>query len=72
MVVASLNPFGEEFEHVQKHFLAKFLQVKKKTPYTPSYFLRRDHFPFMAMEKVVERKVQKVPHINFLEMRGTH
>ena len=53
----------KEFENVQKHFLTKFLQVKKQTPYT--LLLETGLLPIeiMAMERVVEYmvKVQKSP-----------
>ena len=50
----------KEFENVQKHFLTKFLQVKKQTPHT---VLEIGSLPIeiMVMERVVEfmLKVQK-------------
>ena len=52
----------EAFENVQKHFLTKFLQVKKQMPYT---LLETGSLPIdiMAMERVFEYilKVQKGP-----------
>ena len=34
----------KEFENIQKHFLTKFLQVKKQTPYThPRHYLGEKH-----------------------------
>ena len=52
----------KEFENVQKHFLTKFLQVKKQTPYT---LLETGSLPIeiLTMERVVEYmlKVQKCP-----------
>ena len=52
------------FENVQKHFLTKFLQVKKQTPYT-LLLLETGSLPIeiMAMERVVAYmfKVKKSP-----------
>ena len=64
----------KEFENVQKHFLTKFLQVKKQTPYT-LLLLETGSLPIeiMAMERVVEYmlKVQKSPsHQQLLELHG--
>ena len=53
----------KEFENVQKHFLTKFLQVKKQTPY--ALLLETGSLPIeiTAMERVVQYmiKVQKCP-----------
>ena len=68
-------PTWKEFENVQKHFLTKCLQVKKQKSYT---FLLLDTgslpIEIMTMEKVVEymHKIQKSPHIDFLELHGKH
>ena len=61
----------KEFENAQKHFLTKFLQVKKQTPYT-LLETRSLAIGIMAMERVVEYmlKVQKVSYIDFLELHG--
>ena len=63
----------KEFENVQKHFLTKFLQVKKQTP-TPSSSLRRDHFPLRSWpwKGLLHTclRLKKVPHIDFLELHG--
>ena len=52
------------FENVQKHFLTKFLQVKKQTPYT-LLLLETGSLPIeiTAMERVVQYmlKVKKCP-----------
>ena len=59
------------FENVQKHFLTKFLQVKKQTPYTS---LRRDHFPLRSWPWnglwITWLRFDKAPHINLLELHG--
>ena len=44
----------KEFENVQKHFLTKFLQVKKQTPYTLLLKTGSHLIEIMAMERVVE------------------
>ena len=53
----------KEFENVQKHFITKFLQVKKETSNT--LLLKMGSLPIeiMVMERVVEHtlKVQKSP-----------
>ena len=63
-----------EFENVQKHFLTKFLQVKKQMAYT-LLLLEIGSLPIeiMAMERVVEYmfKVQKSSsHQQLLELHG--
>ena len=52
----------KEFENVQKHFLTKFLQVKKQTPYT-LLEIRSLPIEIMTIERVVEYllKIQKSP-----------
>ena len=59
-----LKSTWKEFENVLKHFLTKFLQVKKQTPYT-LLLLEMGSLPIeiMAMEMVVEYmdKIQKSP-----------
>ena len=72
-LVTSLNIFGKSLKNVQNHSLTKFLQVKKQTSYIV-LLLKTKSLPaeIMAMERVVEYmfKVQKVPHIDFLEFHG--
>ena len=66
----------KEFEHVQNlvHFLTKLRRLKKQTPYTLLLLERRPLLvEIIAMEMVVKYvmlKVQKVPHIDFLESHG--
>ena len=50
----------KEFENAQKHFLTKFLQVKKETPYT-LLLLETGSLPI---------EIKNVPHIDFLEFHG--
>ena len=49
-----LKSIWKEFENVQKHFITKFLQVKKQTPYI--LLLETGSLPIeiLAMERVVE------------------
>ena len=62
-VVASLNLLGKSLKLYKKHFLTKFLQVKK----SPS--LRRDHFPMRLWSWKgglnTCLRFKKVPHIGF-------
>ena len=45
----------KEFENAQKHFLTKFLQVKKRKPYTLLFYEEGTvHIEVMVMERVTE------------------
>ena len=79
-----LKSIWKEFENVQKHFITKFLQVKKQKIlqsfyklrnkwHTPSSSLRCDHCPLRSwsLKGLLNTclRFKKVPHINFLELQ---
>ena len=62
----------KEFENVQKHFLTKFLQAKKQTPYTLLFETGSLPIEITLWKGLFNTclRFKNVPHIDFLELHG--